>query len=320
MPVYNSEKYLRPAIDSILGQSFQDFEFIIIDDGSTDSTSNILKSYTDNRIKIINHSYNLGIVKSLNEGLKISRGAYIARMDADDVSMPERLAEQYSYIHSNPEVVVCGANIQSINSAGKITSGAWWKKDDGQLDWELIWGNVLPHPTVLIRKEALQSDLYRNYKFAEDYDLWLRMLNKGKIVRMDKVLLLYRIHSDHSGDSSLSLEEAYRSNLYWLKNSLALEPPLEHRWLSNFSQYGEDFGDISFEQALYWMKNIASATNQSVNDKQMLKVIMSACDKLVFAKKVQLIKKSLKSLNFYFAFLILFQTAKQYTRMMLRIK
>lgn len=320
MPVYNGQKYLRVAIDSILSQTLTDFEYIIIDDGSTDNTKKILSSYSDPRIVVITHPKNLGIVKSLNEGLVRSKGIYIARMDADDISVPDRLEQQYRYMSENTDAVVCAGNIQSINENGQAISGSWWTKESPLIEWSLIWGNVIPHPTVMLKKSALPKDMYRDYKYAEDYDLWLRMSGKGQIVRLDDVLVYYRLHNDHVGSSVISMNEAYRSNIEWITAKYKIAIPKEHRWLSKFSQYGEDFGDISFEEALDWVRKITKVTSQSVSNSQMTKIVMEACDKLVLKRKLLLLRKSISTGHFGHAGLIIIQTLKQYTRMILGIK
>ncbi len=320
MPVYNGQKYLRSAVDSIISQTFTDFEYIIIDDGSTDNTSKILSSYTDHRIMVITHPKNLGIVKSLNEGLARSKGDYIARMDADDISVPDRLEQQYRYMSENDDVVVCAGNIKSINEDGSIISGSWWSKESAHIEWSLIWGNVIPHPTVMLKKSALPKDMYRDYKYAEDYDLWLRMSGKGEIFRLDNVLVYYRLHNDHDGSSVLSMDEAYRSNIEWITSKYKIIIPKEHRWLSKFSQYTEDFGDVSFEKALNWVKVISQAITQPASNSQMTKIVLEACDKLVLKRKLVLLRKSISTGHFSHAGLIIIQTLKQYTRMILGIK
>ncbi|MCP8319033.1 MAG: glycosyltransferase, partial [Candidatus Methylarchaceae archaeon HK01B] len=118
MSVYNGEKYLREAIDSILNQTFKDFEFLIINDGSTDRTVEILRSYHDSRIKIITNEKNMGLTKSLNKGLKIARSEYVARMDADDISYPRRLEVQYEYMKKNPDVGIVGSWNDVIDDKG----------------------------------------------------------------------------------------------------------------------------------------------------------------------------------------------------------
>src|SRR5437868_2907435 len=138
MTVYNSEEYLREAIESILGQTFTDFEFIIIDDGSTDRSADIVNSYSDTRIRFLSNSSNLGLVASLNEGIERARGEYIARMDCDDVSLPERLAKQVTFMDSRPELAASGTWAKEIDEEGNVIGnrcitvgeqlvyGFWW--------------------------------------------------------------------------------------------------------------------------------------------------------------------------------------------------
>ena len=115
MPVYNAEKYLKPALESILNQTYKDFEFLIIDDGSTDKSLEIIKSYNDSRIRLIGHEQNQKLIATLNEGIKLAQGEYIARMDADDISAPERLQKQMEFLEKHPATVVLGCDFQIID-------------------------------------------------------------------------------------------------------------------------------------------------------------------------------------------------------------
>ena len=120
MPVYNGEKYLRQAVDSILNQTFKDFEFLIINDGSTDKTLAILQEYKNKRVKIINNKKNIGLTKSLNKGLKLAKGKYIARMDADDISLSNRLRKQIDFLDKHNKIGVLGTQMKIINNSNKI--------------------------------------------------------------------------------------------------------------------------------------------------------------------------------------------------------
>jgi glycosyltransferase involved in cell wall biosynthesis len=122
MPVYNTEMYLKEAIDSILNQTFRDFEFIVINDGSTDSTSDIIESYSDPRIIYLQNEKNLGVATSLNKGLSIAKGTYIARMDGDDVSRCDRLEKQVAFMDANPEIGVCGTWLETIGDRNEVWS------------------------------------------------------------------------------------------------------------------------------------------------------------------------------------------------------
>jgi glycosyltransferase involved in cell wall biosynthesis len=194
MPVYNCELYIKEAIDSILNQTFDDFEFLIIDDASTDETVGIIKEYNDLRIKLIVKPINTGYTNSLNYGLTVARGAYIARMDGDDISLPERFAKQVAFLDANPDVALCGTLYQILGSDTICNHPL----SHEEIKVKLISGCYIAHPTVMIRRAALELHNLRydpNMEPAEDYDLWSRMVFLEKVANIGKVLLYYRIHS-----------------------------------------------------------------------------------------------------------------------------
>lgn len=195
MPVFNAENYLHESIGSILSQTFTDFELIIIDDGSTDSSRDIVKSYPDNRIILIENPHNF--IRSLNSGINVSRGKYIARMDADDCMLPHRLEIQYQYMEDNPDIDICGTWMETFGDRSQIVKTSV-KHDDIAL--HLLKGNSLCHPTVIMRKDALRRcksypNLYQlKYIYAEDYKLWVDLIKNGlKFANTPEVLLQYRI-------------------------------------------------------------------------------------------------------------------------------
>jgi len=194
LPVYNAEKYLKEALDSILNQTFRDFELLIINDGSKDNSENIIKSYSDKRIRLINNSKNLGLIKTLNKGIDLAGGKYIARMDADDIMMPDRLNVQYDFLEKNPEVVVAGSYIKKFGGKFKVTRRCQCKND---IKYWLYIGCPIAHPSVLIRSCELKQHKYNlNYAHAEDYKLWYDLSKVGKIVVIPKMLLKYRISNE----------------------------------------------------------------------------------------------------------------------------
>jgi glycosyltransferase involved in cell wall biosynthesis len=197
MPAYNCERFLPAAVDSILGQTFGDFEFICIDDGSSDSTAEILSRYaaSDNRITVLENSGNLGIVSSLNRGLDASRGEYIARMDADDISLPDRLQKQVLAMDEHPQVSVLGGAVGYIDSAG-TDLGVVRRCGPGK---SLLARTPLLHPTVMIRRSLLETHGIRyreDFRYAEDYYLWLQLSRVGKMEALDDVVLKYRVTAD----------------------------------------------------------------------------------------------------------------------------
>lgn len=214
MAVYNGQKYLKQAVDSVLGQTFEDFEFIIINDGSTDDTQAVIESYTDSRLVVVQNETNLGLARSLNNGLRLARGKYIARMDCDDISRPERLDKQVSFLEKKPDVAVCGSHVHAFNSK----SSDVWKYPilPEMVKSCLIFNSSLAHPAVVIRKSAfydsnLQYDV--NFKQAQDYELWARASKFLKLANIDEVLLEYRLHEGQVG-------QKYKKNQHETANSV----------------------------------------------------------------------------------------------------
>ena len=206
MSVYNSSCYLQESIESILNQTFTDFEFIIIDDGSRDNTWEILTKYAkqDQRIKLFSNQENIGLIESLNKGLKLATGEYIARQDADDISMPKRLKNQIMVLNAEPEVVLVSGNLELINSAGQTIDRFKRACDSKLVPWYMLFYNrVAGHSQVMYRKKSVVNlgGYSQGSHHAEDYELWCRLIKVGKIVIMPQILLKYRVH-----DKSVSAE------------------------------------------------------------------------------------------------------------------
>ncbi len=204
MPVYNGEKYLREAIDSILSQIFTDFEFLIINDGSTDGSVGIIKSYDDPRIRLINNDKNIGVVKTLNKGIELAGGQYLARMDCDDVSLPKRLEKQVSFLDANPDIDLCGTWVNYFGGKN-ITL---WKtvEEDEVIRSYLIFNPSVAHPTVIFRLKILRKDIItygEQFVHAEDYGLWVSMFHKAKFANLQEILYHHRKHPNSV------------SNLHW---------------------------------------------------------------------------------------------------------
>ena len=205
MSAYNEEKYISEAIDSILSQTFSDFEFIIIDDGSSDSTVNIIKSYKDKRIKLIENEKNLGLIKSLNKGLDLAKGEYIARMDADDISVVDRFQKQVDFLDKNPEYILCGGWINLFPS--EKTSDVGHHKEYISY-FDILKGWCINHPTVMFRKNNLRYD--QNYPVAEDYQMWSKMIKYGKIYNIQSILVNYRYNTGYN-ESFIHREKSLES-------------------------------------------------------------------------------------------------------------
>ncbi|MCP4397497.1 MAG: glycosyltransferase [bacterium] len=208
LPVYNGERYLRRAIESILQQSYSSFEFLIIDDGSTDLSLKIVQSYQDARIRLLENGRNLGLIDSLNRGMGLAKGEYIARMDCDDISLPERLARQVAYLDTHPDIGVLGCGVRVIDACGNPMFLVDFPQENGFIKWSLCFYNPLAHPTVMMRKEVVLS--VGGYKFDflqedetystihnEDYDLWRRLWRVTSFCNLPDRLLYLRKHADN---------------------------------------------------------------------------------------------------------------------------
>jgi glycosyltransferase involved in cell wall biosynthesis len=222
MPVFNGEKYLREAIDSILNQTFADFEFIIINDGSTDDTLKIIKGYKDPRIVLISRK-NKGLVASLNEGIEKARGKYIARMDADDISLPERFEKQVEYLEGHPDCILLGTQIRIITDVrGPDESFITKPISDFSSRLFLGYGSIFAHPSIMANSKIMKKYPYRQSSWpAEDYYMWTSLAHKKQytIHNLSSVLLDYRRNEDGisiqnqstQNDSATKIARNYRS-------------------------------------------------------------------------------------------------------------
>lgn len=225
MPVYNSEKHLIEAVKSILNQTYTDFTFLIIDDGSTDQTYSIIKSFDDPRIIYHQNDENKGITYTLNKGIEMCNTEYIARMDADDISYPHRLEKQMKVILQNPDYAMVSCWAREVNESGEEIGTQVFKND--YLHYNLNFECWLYHPTVIYKKEAVVA--LGNYRkpYSEDFDLFWRISRQFPVFNIDEVLLDYRI-------SETSLCKVTKKNDYDVYNS--------ENVLRNLRYYmGEDF-------------------------------------------------------------------------------
>lgn len=217
LPAYNAEEFIAEAIESILNQTFTDFELIILNDGSTDRTPEIIQKYAkmDKRIVFVNNPENRGLIAVLNQGLDMARGEFVARMDADDISLPKRFEKQVAYMDSHPDVGVLGTVIQGF----------------GMLDWpgiqipvvtvfDMLKQNYMAHPSIMIRKSILDKHNLRynpEYKHCEDLELWSRMIFLTKFHNVMEKLLMYRVSghnvSMNNGEHQKKMTAEIRNNL-----------------------------------------------------------------------------------------------------------
>lgn len=218
--VYNGEAYLAECLESILNQSFTDFEFIIVNDGSTDRSLEILSGFAqkDQRIKLINKTENSGITASVTEGLKHCRGKYIARMDQDDVSLPDRFLKQHHYLESNPQIDVLGSSLAFIDRDGNLTGKTLIRPTDPMvIRLQMYYRCVIHNPSVLMRaayyKNYNLNSQEKDYRAADDYSFWLRENSRHLYANLEEPCLLYRVHQKQTSSekSRVQMDETLRS-------------------------------------------------------------------------------------------------------------
>lgn len=215
IPVFNAEKYLAEAIESILNQSYSDFEFLIINDGSNDKSEEIILSYSDQRIRYIKNESNLKLIKTLNKGIQICKGKYIVRMDADDISHPERIQKQVEFMESNPDIGICGSWFETFGEVD--TSIVRYKETHDEIMTKMLYQCHLCHPSIILRREIFDDpDMYfdENYPHAEDYDFYLKVSKKWKFHNIQEAILKYRIHNESVSNKNKSIQ---------IKNSLIIK-------------------------------------------------------------------------------------------------
>ena len=236
MLVHNSALFLREAVDSILAQTFKDFELLIIDDGSTDKSREILHNFDDNRIRIFFNEENNGIVFSRNKGLIIANGKYIAMFDSDDISTSTKFEKQINFLEKNPEYGMVGCCVETINSKSEKTKKSYkLKAKPGEIPSILLFRNYFINSAVVFRKEIIQDFVYpTGYDIVEDYYLWIFISKRSKVWNLSEYLIKYRIH-----DSSITkkrIEALKRAEIKLFSNLFnELEiPEAQHNYNSHF--------------------------------------------------------------------------------------
>lgn len=281
MPAYNAEKYLREAIESILSQTFTDFELIIINDGSTDRTKEIILSYDDPRIVYIENEQNSGICITLNKGLEAARGRYIARMDSDDISMPERLAKQVEYMDTHPEIGVSGTDIEVFGEGLQpYVFNEVYEPD--MCSAGLLFNPCFAHPTVIMRGDVIRDYGLRyddEFKGLEDLRMWWEFAKVSRLSNLPAPLLRYRRHQSQE-TRNVSQHKIVQSNKFRQIRfeSFGIKLTNEEKQVLNAYSYGEYnyFGYPEFNLFCNVMKRIRLCKKLPIlSSKKALHVVMS---------------------------------------------
>jgi len=237
LPVYNGARFLNEAVQSILDQTFRDFELLAVDDGSSDDSLAILRNFErqDSRVRVETRE-NRGLVFTLNQLISIAKGQFLARMDADDISMPHRFAEQVDFLQIHPEVQLVGTSVTQINAAGLKIGHIRSPLDHGHIEAQLLDGHCpICHPAVMMRAKAIaEIGGYREeFRDAEDFDLWLRLSEVGKLANLSESLLLYRLHSGSVSETAgLSQRDATKRavNEAWTRRGIEGKFHSDEHW------------------------------------------------------------------------------------------
>lgn len=286
MPVYNGERYIKQSIDSILDQTFEDFELLIINDGSTDSTEDIILSYQDKRIVYVKNNTNIQLVDTLNKGIDLAQGKFIARMDADDISYPTRLEQQIDYLMRNEDSVLVGSWAEVINEQGKIVKYRKPAINHSHLKAELFFYNNIVHSSVTGKTEVFREFKYNNnFPCAEDYHLWMLMANKYPIANLPEYLIQYRLHEENivqlkQNILQQSVKKILEIQLSKLGISLSKEDMEKHFLLCYSYHDYHCLSKLNFYEANEWLIFL-----KKINDRKKIYVPS------VFNKKINLFYK-----------------------------
>ncbi|KAA5544220.1 glycosyltransferase [Adhaeribacter rhizoryzae] len=266
MPVYNAEKYLAEAIESILNQTYPHFELLLLNDGSTDASAAIIGRYHDNRLRVMHSPENIGLIAQLNKGLALATGQYIARMDADDISLPNRLEKQVGFMEAHPEVGILGSAINHFKH-NKIIYTETFALEHDKIKSFLIFDTPFAHPAVIMRRQVLLANnlsYQPQYQAAEDYKFWLDMLLVTQGANLAEPLLLYRDSGTQVSKQHQSLQVTnagkIRAEAFQLL-SLQLTPE-EFNYHNQLWYHPWEPNELFFSQAINWFTYLLEANNK----------------------------------------------------------
>lgn len=292
MPVCNRENYIAASVKSILSQTFTNFEFIIVNDGSTDKTVEIIKSFKDKRIQLIENNENKGIVYSRNRGLALAKGQYIGMFDSDDIAFPEKFEKQIQFLNNNPDIGMVGSWVKHIDEDGNILKSKW-KLDSKpeMIPAIMLFRNYFVQATVVIRKTAIPIGAYsEGFDIVEDSKMWFDVSLKNKVANIQEYLLNYRMHTGGISNVGSKKHKDNSKKLFkYIFNFLEIEPTdkeLELHYLIKNNEKIKNIDDIkAIEQ---WLLKIATQNKKTkkYNHKILRKVIFNRWVKSCYKAKM----------------------------------
>ncbi len=266
IPVYNRERYLRDAIDSLLAQTFTDFELLIIDDGSTDSSRELVRAYEDARIRLLCNEQNQGIPATRNRGIKEARGEYLAFLDSDDRALPERLARQVAFLDHHPDYAAVGSWVEWMDEAGRPLGRIKRKTvDANRIAAERLFRSGLQNPTVLAHTKILRAYGHReDLALGSDYDLWARVATDFKLTNLPQVLVYCRTHCGRTTEGQVERIKGWRLQIFaWQLKALGVPftaDDLErHYLLRRMGKLKFRPGTVFLDWAETWLLGLRSA-------------------------------------------------------------
>ena len=314
MAVWNSQKYLRDSIDSILNQSLSDFELIIIDDASTDSSLEICKSYTDKRIRVLENTQNSGPARSRNQAIQVAQSDLIAILDSDDIAQKDRLKMQVSFLKNHPDIYCIGSNYDTIDEFGNSYATSNYPTSQVWLQWIMLYRNVLAHSSAMFRKPTNRKNIYNEsfkYYAIEDYVLWCQLLNEGKFFQLlPDHLIQRRLHANNISNQPIkkiseSTFEIIKSNLELLMGETISKSTLE-MFLYPYQQKNTFSGKDAIAFLYTALECFSNKYNPSTKDKNLIlsevandaHQIVSATNQYYSDAAQHIIKAGIKSKNF----------------------
>jgi len=279
MSIYNDGHYVSQAVESILAQSFRDFEFLIVDDGCTDNTREVLSRYRDDRIRLIVNEKNLGLAPSLNKAIRHSCAKYIARQDADDISLPDRLEREIACLETQPDICIVGSSAIIISDSS-VPKGHWSvPSEDVDLKWQLLFRNPFIHSSVMLRRSILERagyypddpQIFR--AFVEDYDLWSRMNRIDRSTNFSTPLLKFRRHPTSASvrtheQQMYQMDVIAKQNVCWILGWDEMDPLVWRRlrlFLLTSPEAGVELSQADVREVLSFLQLLQHAFYKKYN-------------------------------------------------------
>lgn len=296
LPVYKGEKFLPDAIESILNQTYQNFEFLIVNDCSPDNSEEVIKSYNDPRIRLISNKNNLGLVGALNVGIDEAKGEYIARMDQDDISLPNRFKTQVNFMRKHPDIVLCGTYYKTFGDRFETMK---FSTDSQEMSLTLHFHSCIGHPTVMFNKAIIDKGNYRypNVIDTEDWAFWFELIESGeKMMNIDEVHLEYRLEGQSTTEQNKDVRKVQFMNMYE-RILPTLFSKVENNYIDlHWALMQGDIATYNYREVEDYSKLVTAALVKKGFDKRVIGKFLRLKKRRIFCKLVD--QNRFKALSF----------------------